>query len=64
MAITQHTPGLHVPANNNSQGWGVVALVVFITLAFNTGAYLIHKATYRHPTHPSATIPNTTSGGH
>ena len=63
MATTQHTPGLHVPAQSNS-GWGIVALVVVITLAANFAAYTIHKNTYRHPTHPAATIPNTNTGGH
>ena len=63
MATTQHTPGRHVPANNNS-GWGIVALVVAITLAANVGAFMIHRNTYRNPVHPAATIPNTNSAGH
>lgn len=63
MATTQHTSGLHVKADNNG-GWGIVGLVVVITLAFNFGAWMIHKNTYRHPTHPAAEVPNTNTGGH
>ena len=64
MSVTQRPPAVHVPANNNRQGWGIVLLVVAITIAADIGAYLIHKATYRNPLHPSATIPNTTGGEH
>jgi hypothetical protein len=64
MAIIHHTTGLHVPANNTRQGWGIVGIVVLITLAAVAGAYMVHKNTYRHPTHPSATIPNSNTGGH
>lgn len=56
---TNNAPLIHVPANNTRQGWGVVLLVVAITLAADFGAYMIHKATYRNPIHPSATVPNT-----
>ena len=59
MSVTQRPPAVHVPANNTRQGWGVVLLVVAITLAADFGAYMIHKATYRNPIHPSATVPNT-----
>lgn len=64
MSVIQHAPGIHVPANNTRQGWGVVALVVLITLAADFGAYMIHKATYRSPLHPSSQQPNTVSGEH
>jgi hypothetical protein len=64
MAITAHLPGLHVPANITRQGWGIVGIGVLITLAAVAGAHMVHKHTYRHPTHPSATIPNSNTGGH
>ena len=64
MSVIQHSPNVHVPANNTRQGWGIVVLVVLLTIALDVGAYMIHKATYRNPVHPSAQIPNTTSGGH
>jgi hypothetical protein len=63
MATTQGTPGLHVKADNNG-GWGIIGLVIAIMLAANFGAYMVHKSTYRHPTHPAATIPNTNAAAH
>ena len=64
MSVIQQTPAVHVPANNTRQGWGIVLLVVVITLAANFGAYMVHKATYRNFIHPSAQVPNTTAGAH
>ena len=56
--------GRHVPANNNSQGWGIVALVVVITIAANAWSYMIHKKSYRPFIHPSAQVPNSGGAGH
>ena len=56
--------GRHVPANNNSQGWGIIALVVAITIAANVWSYMIHKSTYRAFLHPSAQVPNSGGAGH
>ena len=64
MSATQRSPNVHVPANNTRQGWGIVLLVVLLTLALDAGAYLIHKATYRNPVHPSAQVPNTNAAEH
>jgi hypothetical protein len=55
--------GRHIPANNNA-GWGIIALVVLITLAANAWSYMIHKKTYRPFIHPSAQIPNSGGAGH
>jgi hypothetical protein len=64
MSVIPQTQPVHVPANNTRQGWGVALLVVAITLAADFGAYMIHKATYRNPVHPSATVPNTDRSEH
>ena len=64
MSVTPQTPAVHVQANNTRQGWGIVAFVVLLTIALDFGAYMIHKATYRNPVHPSATIPNTNAAEH
>lgn len=59
-----HSTGLLRKKADNNSGWGIVALVVVITLAANAVAFTIHKNTYRHPLHPSAQIPNSQAGGH
>ena len=64
MSVIQHSPNVHVPANNTRQGWGIVVLVVLLTLALDLSAYMIHKATYRNPVHPSAQVPNTNAAEH
>jgi hypothetical protein len=64
MSVIQRAPNVHVPANNTRQGWGVALFVVLLTAALDFGAYMIHKATYRNPVHPSAQVPNTTTGEH
>lgn len=64
MSVIQHSPNVHVPANNTRQGWGVVLFVVLLTLALDFGAYMVHKAHYRNPVHPSAQEPNTNAAEH
>ena len=64
MSVIQHSRAVHVPANNTRQGWGVVLFVVLLTLALDFGAYMIHKATYRNPVHPSSQQPNTNAAEH
>ena len=46
----------HVPANNNSQGWGVAAFIVALALGCAFTAHYIHERTYRSPTDPAATV--------
>ena len=49
--------GRHVPSNNNSQGWGVAALVIALAIAVNVWATWIHNNTYRNPLHPASREP-------
>ena len=45
---------IHVPANNNAQGWGVGAFIIALALALTFTAYYIHLRTFRSPNDPSA----------
>ena len=56
--------GRHVAPNNNSQGWGVVALVLVLALAVNSWAFWVHKTHYRNPIHPSSVEPNEAGEAH
>jgi len=40
------------PVNNNSQGWGVAALVTLLALVCALTAWYIHNETYRSPLDP------------
>ena len=48
--------GVHVPARNNAQGWGVATLITLLALGCAFGAWWIHTQTYRHPAEPGAPV--------
>ena len=39
--------------NNTAQGWGIAGLVIALAIAANAFIYLVHKATYKHPSDPT-----------
>jgi hypothetical protein len=51
-----HVTRSHVPATNNSQGWGVAAFIVALALGCVFGAHYIHERTYRSPNDPAAPV--------
>ena len=46
----------HVPATNNTQGWGVAAFIVALALGCAFSAYYIHVRTFRSPNDPAAPV--------
>ena len=46
----------HVPANNNTQGWGVAAFIVALALGCAFTAHYVHERTFRSPNDPAAPV--------
>jgi hypothetical protein len=47
---------IHVPANNNAQGWGVAAFILALALGCVFTAHYIHERTFRSPNDPAAPV--------
>ncbi len=45
---THSHAGQHIPFKQ--EGWGVALFVVFLAVASATGAWYVHKTTYKDPT--------------
>jgi hypothetical protein len=44
----QNQPRQHIPFQQ--EGWGAAAFVVLLAIATASGAFYVHKKTYKHPT--------------